>query len=150
MMIVSSLPRSSGGSAGRADTARTNTRATAAAADLAKYLTGEAVRWWEKISLIRKTLVVDGVDSAKWANYVRQELQGRVGVYYVSLESWNPKSAEATFEILYRFDVERFVTSYIAAVPGKKLKVTLLDTNSETIKACEAKGGILHWLELGE
>lgn len=120
----------------------------AAAADLAKYLTGEAVRWWEKLSLIRKTLVVDGVDSAKWANYVRQELQRRVGVFYVSLESWDPKAEKATYDVLYRFDVERYVTTYIAATNGMNLKVTQINSSSETIKACEAKGGILHWLGL--
>jgi hypothetical protein len=85
----------------------------AAAKEMAKYLTDEVVRKWEATSLVRVKMTATRIYNMSQADDLRIGLQRRVGIYYVSLESWDDKIDLAVYEILCRFDVERFLPAYV-------------------------------------
>jgi hypothetical protein len=107
----------------------------AASKDLVTYLTDEVVRQWEATSLVRMTLIATNIDNVKIADDLRVGLQKRVGIYYVSLESWDSKSQVAVYDVLCRYDVQRFLASYVDEVRGKgRVKVKSVKQNGKVIK----------------
>jgi len=106
-----------------------------ASEDLVKYLTDEVVRQWEATSLVRMTLTATNIDNVKIADDLRVGLQMRVGIYYVSLESWDSKSQVAVYDVLCRYDVQRFLASYVDEVRGKdRVKVKSVKQSGKVIK----------------
>jgi hypothetical protein len=107
----------------------------AASKDLVTYLTDEVVRQWEATSLVRMTLIATNIDNVKIADDLRVGLQKRVGIYYVSLESWDSKSQVAVYDVLCRYDVQRFLASYVDEVRGKdRVKVKSVKQSGKVIK----------------
>ena len=107
----------------------------AAAKDLNTYLTDEVVRKWEYTSLVRMILEVNNVDTISQADDLRVGLQRRVGVFYVSLESWDYESQKAVLEVLCRFDVQRFLVAYVEELREGGLKLRWVRSGGEAIKA---------------
>lgn len=106
-----------------------------AAKDLATYLTDEVVRKWEATSLIRVTMFVRNIDNANQADDLRVGLQTRPGIYYVSLEFWDDKAQTAVYEILCRFDVERFLTGYVSELRMGGIEIKRIERKGEVIDA---------------
>ena len=96
----------------------------AAAADLATKLTDELARLWEAATVVRTQLSIGGLRDLASVHDVRQELQARPGVYYVSLEGWDAESRHAEFEVLTRFDTEATLKAYVDNLRGGRLEVT--------------------------
>ena len=66
---------------------------------------------------------------------IRAGLQERLGVYYVSLESWLASTETARYEVLCRFDVKRFLSAYVSELERGKVEVTSMDQQGEKIEA---------------
>ena len=107
----------------------------AAARDLATYLTDEVARKWEATSLVRVILVASNIDSAAQADDLRVGLQKRVGIYYVSLDAWDDAVNQAVYEILCRFDVERFLPAYIEELRKGGVEIKKIERRGEVIQA---------------
>ncbi len=106
-----------------------------ASKDLVTYLTDEVVRQWEATSLVRMVLVATNIDNVRMADDIRVGLQRRVGIHYVSLDSWDSDSQVAVYEILCRFDVQRFLAAYVDEVRGKgRVKVKSITRSGKVIK----------------
>ena len=106
-----------------------------AAKDLATYLTDEVVRKWEATSLIRVNMAVTNIHNADQADDVRVGLQSREGIYYVSLEVFDHEARVATYEILCRFDVERFLPGYISELREGGIRIKYMERKGEVIDA---------------
>jgi hypothetical protein len=106
-----------------------------AAKDLATYLTDEVVRKWEATSLVRVSMYVGNIDNADQADDLRVGLQARPGIYYVSLEFWDDKQQLAVYEVLCRFDVERFLTAYVSELRRGGIEIKRIERKGEVIDA---------------
>jgi len=106
-----------------------------AAKDLVAYLTDEVARKWEATSLVRMKLVCTDLGHIREADDVRIGLQRRPGVYYVSLEKWDDRSARGVFEVLCRFDVQRFLASYVDELRLGSIRVESVRQAGKIIKA---------------
>ncbi len=107
----------------------------AGAKDLTTYLTDEVARLWEATSLVKMELEVDNLRNIAQADDIRNELQRRTGVYYVSMESWSAGDRRAVYEVLCRFDVQRFLASYVEELRDKGLAVERFEQHGEAIEA---------------
>jgi len=112
----------------------------AAAKDMAKYLSDEVIRKWEYTSLVRMVLEVNNVESIGQADDIRVGLQKRVGVFYVSLDSWHHETEKAVYDVLCRFDVQRFLAAYVEELRDGGLKVRWIKKGGEAIKAKRKAG----------
>ncbi|HUW31636.1 MAG TPA: hypothetical protein VM223_08485 [Planctomycetota bacterium] len=111
-----------------------------AAKDMSTYLSDEVVRKWEFTSLVRMTLEVNNVESIGQADDIRVGLQKRLGVFYVSLDSWDHESEKAIYDVLCRFDVQRFLAAYVEELRDGGLKVRWIKKGGEAIKAKRKAG----------
>ncbi|MBI4604701.1 MAG: hypothetical protein HY721_22290 [Planctomycetes bacterium] len=107
----------------------------AAAADLVAYLSDEVARKWEVTSLVKVDLEVSGLGQFAQADDLRVGLQRRPGVFYVSLESWDRGSERAKYEVLCRFDVERFIGAYVDELRLGNVVVKSVKRKGEEIRA---------------
>jgi hypothetical protein len=78
---------------------------------------------------------VTGLDHFKKADDLRVGLQKRPGVYYVSLESWDLATGVGRYEVLARFDVQRFLPAYVDELRLDKVKVQAVSQNGQAITA---------------
>ena len=106
-----------------------------AAEDLAAYLTDEVTRKWEATSLVRMRLAVSGLRHFREADDLRVGLQQRVGIYYVSLERWDDRSDTAEYDVLCRFDVERFLAPYVDELRRDRVRIESVERHGKVIKA---------------
>ncbi|HUW33972.1 MAG TPA: hypothetical protein VM223_20375, partial [Planctomycetota bacterium] len=111
-----------------------------AAKDMSAYLSDEVVRKWEFTSLVRMTLEVNNIESIAQADDIRVGLQKRLGVFYVSLDSWDHESEKAIYDVLCRFDVQRFLAAYVDELRDGGLKVRWIKKGGEAIKAKRKAG----------
>jgi len=111
-----------------------------AAKDLSAYLSDEVIRKWEFTSLVRMALEVNNIESIAQADDLRVGLQKRLGVFYVSLDSWDHESEKAIYDVLCRFDVQRFLAAYVDELRDGGLNVRWIKKGGEAIKAKRKAG----------
>ena len=66
---------------------------------------------------------------------VRVGLQRRPGVYYVSLEDWDTSRNVARYEVLCRYDVQRFLPTYVDELRAGRVHVLAVKQRGDEIRA---------------
>lgn len=110
---------------------------TAAANKLTDYLTNEVARKWQATSLVRVALTIANLSRQDKVESLRNELQARSGVYYVSLENWDRQKATARFEVLSRSDAREFLAGYVGGSRGGRITVDCIDREGRVIGAAD-------------
>lgn len=109
-------------------------------ASLAAYLTDEVCRKWEEATLVRIALRIRDVNTAGKVQQIRNELQGKRGVYYTSVESWDASNQVAELELLVRLSEKDAVPSWVEALRKDGVDITHLGQQGEAIDAWRKVG----------
>ncbi len=102
---------------------------------LKSYLSAEAVRKWEELSLYRVHLTMHNLATAGQADSIRAELQRRQGVFYVSLDSWDENRRTARYDVLIRRDAKDYLVQYIEELRKSGVRILDYEKGGKTIRA---------------